>query len=120
MRNILNPIAALTFMVWLGGTLQAGLQKPNTASPAKGILDVVVVDEEDNRLSGALVAVPGYRSTTGIGGSCRFGLLAGRYSVLVSKPGYRGRRVNAGVRPNETTTLQVRLQKLPTTRPPRK
>jgi len=77
---------------------------------------VIVVDESGERLSGAHVAVPGYRSTTGLNGTCRFSLLPGRYTVLVNKPGYRGRRVQAGVRPGETTTTQVLLRKLPSTR----
>ena len=80
---------------------------------------MVVVDEEGKPLSGVLVSVPGYRSTTGLAGTCRFGLLPGRYAVLISKPGYRGRRVNAGVRPGETTTTRVTLQKLPPRAAPR-
>jgi uncharacterized membrane protein len=83
------------------------------AQPEKGILDVVVLDEAGKPLPGVLVAVPGYRSTTGLAGTCRFGLLPGRYAVLIRKSGYRGRRVNAGVRPGETTTAHVTLQKLP-------
>jgi uncharacterized membrane protein len=82
----------------------------------KGILDVVVLDEAGKPLPGVLVSVPGYRSTTGLGGACRFGLLPGRYAVLIRKSGYRGRRVNAGVRPGETTTTHVTLQKLPARR----
>jgi hypothetical protein len=85
--------------------------------PEKGILDVVVVDEADKPLPGVLVAVPGFRSTTGLGGTCRFGLLPGRYAVLIRKSGYRGRRVNAGVRPGETTTTRVTLQRLPSRAP---
>jgi uncharacterized membrane protein len=86
----------------------------------KGILDVVVLDEAGKPLPGVLVSVPGYRSTTGLAGTCRFGLLPGRYAVLISKSGYRGRRVNAGVRPGETTTTHVTLQKLPPRRSPQK
>jgi hypothetical protein len=86
---------------------------PPPGTPTRGILDVQVLDQEGNRLREATVAVPGYRSTTGIAGNARFSLLPGRYSVLVSKSGYRGRRVSAGVRPNETTELKVVLEKLP-------
>lgn len=86
---------------------------PPAGTPARGILDVQVVDEAGNRLRAATVAVPGYRSTTGIAGNARFSLLPGRYSVLVSKSGFRGRRISAGVRPSETTTLKVVLEKLP-------
>jgi uncharacterized membrane protein len=88
------------------------------ADSSKGVLDVIVVDQEGNRLSGALVSVVGYRATTGLNGTARFGLVPARYSILVSKPTFRGRRVNAGVRPGETTTLRVVLQKLPPSRAP--
>jgi uncharacterized membrane protein len=100
--------------------LAAQSKKEDVPAPGKGILDVIVVDQDGKPLQGVRVAVPGYRSTTGLGGTCRFGLLPGRYSVLISKGGYRGRRVNAGVRPGETTTTHVELQKLPPSRPPRK
>ncbi len=83
------------------------------APRSMGIVDVVVFDEQGRRLSGVLVAVPGYRSTTGIGGVCRFSLRPGRYAILARKSGYRGRRVNVGVRAGETTTARVKLQKLP-------
>jgi hypothetical protein len=73
--------------------------------------------QADKPLPGVLVAVPGFRSTTGLGGTCRFGLLPGRYAVLIRKSGYRGRRVNAGVRPGETTTTRVTLQRLPSRAP---
>jgi uncharacterized membrane protein len=85
--------------------------------PEKGVLDVVVLDEAGKPLPGVLVSVPGFRSTTGLAGTCRFGLLPGRYAVLIRKSGYRGRRVNAGVRPAETTTTHVTLQKLPSRSP---
>lgn len=93
---------------------------PPAFDQGKGVLDIIVVDQEGNRLSGATVAVPGYRSTTGLNGTARFGLLPGRYSVLVSKAKFRGRRINAGVRPGETTTLRAVLQKLPTPIPKKK
>jgi len=95
-------------------------QNENTPAPGKGILDVIVVDEDGKPLKGVTVSVPGYRSTTELGGACRFGLLPGRYSVLIKKEGYRGRRINAGVRPGETYTLRVELQKLAPGRPPHK
>ena len=114
--RMLRP-SALACALALTLTSWAGLQE--STAPSKGILDVVVTDQDGKPLSGALVAVPGYRSTTGLGGTCRFGLHPGRYAVLISKPGYRGRRVNAGVRPDETTTLRVVLQKLPTPTPPK-
>lgn len=97
----------------LAATVAALAAGPQQGSaPAKGTLDVLVLDTEGNRLRGATVAVPGYRSTTGLAGSCRFSLVPGRYSVLISKDGYRGRRINAGVKPGETTTLRVELQRL--------
>jgi len=99
---------------------QSKEKEPSQAQTGKGTLDVVVVGEEGKPLSGVLVSVPGYRATTGLGGTCRFGLLPGRYAVLISKPGYRGRRVNAGVRPGETTNTRVTLQKLPSARSPQK
>jgi hypothetical protein len=115
-KSILIIVAAL----WLNGLVWARAQQSSSAARGKGILDVIVLDENKKPLARVLVAVPGYRSTTGLGGTCRFGLLPGRYAVLISKPGYRGRRVNAGVRPDETTTLRVVLQKLPERRPPQK
>jgi uncharacterized membrane protein len=115
---------ALTLVVFFVlCTLLRAQSKEKEASQAqtgKGTLDVVVVGEEGKPLSGVLVSVPGYRATTGLGGTCRFGLLPGRYAVLISKPGYRGRRVNAGVRPGETTNTRVTLQKLPSARSPQK
>lgn len=104
----------------LAGAGVASGQKSNPPQRDKGVLDVIVSDESGKRVAGATVSVPGYRSTTGLNGTCRFGLLPGRYSVLVNKPGFRGRRVTAGVRPGETTTTEVRLQKLTPARPPRK
>ncbi len=86
---------------------------PTMNRPGKGILDVVVTDQDGNPLRGVKVSVPGFRSTTGQGGTARFGLLPGRYAVLIAKDGYRGKRVNAGIRPGETTTTRVMLQKLP-------
>jgi uncharacterized membrane protein len=114
-KSILIIIAAL----WLNGLFWAGAQESSSPARSKGVLDVIVLDENNKPLAGVLVAVPGYRSTTGLGGTCRFGLLPGRYAVLISKPGYRGRRVNAGVRPGETRTLRVVLQKLPPAPSPR-
>jgi hypothetical protein len=96
--------------------LAAQNDQEGMARPGKGILDVVVTDQEGNPLKGVVVSVPGYRSVTGLAGTARFGLLPGRYAVHISKPGYRGRRVNAGVRPGATTTTRVMLQKLPATR----
>jgi hypothetical protein len=109
-------IPAILIFACVSSWLVAQDQKPVAPALGKGILDVVVIDEEGKPLPGAAVSVPGYRSTTGLGGTCRFGLLPGRYAVLVSKNGYRGRRVNAGVRPGETTTTRIMLQKLPTAR----
>jgi len=115
-KVILSVIVTLC----LSAAVQISAQQAGAPARGKGVLDVIVLDEQNKPLRGVLVAVPGYRSTTGLGGTCRFGLLPGRYAVLVSKPGYRGRRINAGVRPGETTTLRVVLQKLPEPRPPRK
>ena len=86
---------------------------PTMNRPGKGILDVVVTDQDGNPLKGVKVSVPGYRSTTGQGGTARFGLLPGRYAILIAKDGYRGKRVNAGITPGKTTTTRVTLQKLP-------
>jgi len=109
----------LAFLVFASTSLHliAQSQKPEAPPPGKGILDVVVVDEEGKPLPGVNVAVPGYRSTTGLGGTARFGLLPGRYAVRISKAGFRGRRVNAGVRPGETTTSRIMLEKLPPAHP---
>jgi len=98
----------------------SALQTGTGAKANEGVLDVVVLDENGKRMVGASVSVPGFRSTTGLAGSCRFGLAPGRYSVLVNKDGYKGRRVTAGVRPSETTSIEVKLQKLQPARPPKK
>ena len=87
-------------------------QQPSALPHGQGQLEVIVVDEKDKPLSGALVALPGHRCTTGAEGKCKFKVLPGRYPLLISKDGYRGRRVNAGVRPAEVTTSRVELQKL--------
>jgi len=113
-----KAILIVILMLCLSGALGLGAQQSTAPARGKGVLDVIVLDENNKPLAGVLVAVPGYRSTTGLGGTCRFGLLPGRYAVLISKPGYRGRRINAGVRPGETTTRRVILQKLAPARPP--
>ena len=107
--------ASLVFCI--ATVLVAQNDQAGMVQPGKGILDVTVVDEDGKPLQGVAVSVPGYRSTTGLAGTCRFGLLPGRYAVLISKPGYRGRRVNAGIRPGETITTRVTLQKLPSRSP---
>ncbi len=86
---------------------------PTMNRPGKGILDVVVTDQDGNPLRGVKVSVPGFRSTTGQAGTARFGLLPGRYAILIAKDGYRGKRVNAGITPGKTTTTRVTLQQLP-------
>ena len=100
--------------------LHAQSQQPGALSHGQGQLEVTVVDEQEKPLSGALVALPGHRATTGAEGKCKFKVLPGRYPLLISKDGYRGRRVNAGVRPGEVTTTQVELQKLPPAPAPQK
>ena len=106
-------ILAILVAVVAVATRAAQNDKPTMNRPGKGILDVVVIDQDGKPLRGAKVSVPGYRSRTGAGGTARFGLLPGRYAVLIAKNGYRGKRVNAGIRPGETTTTRVTLQKLP-------
>jgi len=94
-----------------------------SAAPARGegtTLEIVVVDEEGKRLPDVLVAVPAFRSTTSQAGTCRFSLPPGRYSILISKDGYRGRRVSVGIRPGQTTKQRVKLQKLPPAPNPKK
>ena len=120
MRKVLGEIVGAFAVLLLVGRLEAGPQELKSSERGKGVLDVMVVDETGKRLPGTLVSLPGYRSTTGLSGTCRFKILPGRYSVLISKPGYRGRRIYAGVRPGETSTAQVQLQKLPPARPPRR
>ena len=100
-------------IVWFCAALVGQSQQPGMLPHGQGQLEVVVVDEQDKPLAGALVALPGHRATTGAEGKCKFKVLPGRYPLLISKDGYRGRRVNAGVRPGEVTTMRVELQKLP-------
>jgi hypothetical protein len=115
-----ESVLIVVVMLSLSGVLRATAQKSTPPARGKGVLDIIVLDEQNKPVAGVLVAVPGYRSRTGWAGTCRFGLLPGRYPVLVSKPGYRGRRINAGVRPGETTSLRVQLQQLPPAMPVRK
>lgn len=112
-------LSVASAVLWFAGGSIASGQKPSVRARGQSTLDVVVIDETGKPLPGALVSVPGYRSTSGLGGTCRFGLLPGRYAILVSKPGYRGRRVNVGVRPGETTTTHVKLRKLPSPHQPK-
>ena len=103
---------AASLVLWMGVLLVARAEEKNDPSRARGILDVLIVDENGKRLPGVTVAVPGFRSGTGLAGTCRFSLVPGRYSVLIQKDGYRGRRINAGIKPDETTSLRVQLEKL--------
>src|SRR5260370_32898699 len=83
-------VLALAVLVYF--PLAARSQSAGTPPrPGQGILDVVVVDEEAKPLEGVLVSVPGYHSKTGLSGTCRFGLIPGRYAILVHKEEYRGR-----------------------------
>jgi uncharacterized membrane protein len=120
MRRASVGLLLLLAVFCLCGAHVASAQQASLSEREKGILEVVVLDEKGEPLPEALVAVPGYRSTTGLNGTCQFGLLPGRYSVLVNKASYRGRRLMASVRPRETTTTQVQLQKLPVVRPQHK
>ncbi len=120
MRREVIFLGTILVGMLLCGALLGGTQQSGVTHRSKGILDVTVVDKNGERLRDARVAVPGYRSTTGLAGTCRFSLLPGRYAVLISKSGYRGRRIYAGVRPDETTTLRVTLEKLPARRSPQK
>ncbi len=108
------------FILRVGFSLGARPKQPSVPARGQGILDVEVVNEVGKPLPGALVSLPGYRSVTGLAGTCRFGLPPGRYAILISKEGYRGRRVNVGVRPAQTTRVRVKLQKLPPGLPKRK
>ena len=112
--------AVLLGVVWFCAALGGQSQQPGTLPHGLGQLEVIVVDEQDKPLSGALVALPGHRATSRADGKCKFNVLPGRYPLLISKDGYRGRRVNAGVRPGEVTTTRVELQKLPPAPAPRK
>jgi uncharacterized membrane protein len=105
-------VIAAFLVVWMTAGVRAAAQEPVDPSRARGILDVLVVNENNKPLPGVTVAVPGFRSKTGLAGTCRYSLVPGRYSVLIQKGGYRGRRINAGVRPGETTNLRVQLDKL--------
>ncbi len=111
-RNAMTLTWAACALLGVASTPRPESQQRGATASRNGVLDVVVDEETGNRLSGAVVTVPGYRSMTGLGGVCRFGLAPGRYAVVVSKSGYRGRTVDVRVRPGETTTTRVRLQKL--------
>lgn len=113
MRKRIALLVTACVVLLLAASRWADSQQGGVAARARGILDVMVLDENGKRLKGATVAVPGYRSVTGVGGTCRFSLYPGRYSVLINKAGYRGRRINAGVKPDETTTVRIQLEKLP-------
>ncbi len=115
--------AFLLGLAWVVAATRTHAAVPQSGTGAKageGVLDVVVLDENGKRMVGANVSVPGFRSATGLAGSCRFGLAPGRYAVLVNKDGYKGKRITVGIRPGETTSIQVQLQKLQPSRPPKK
>jgi len=120
MTKRIRVVIAAALVLWMSAGVRAKAQEAVDPSRARGILDVLIVDENGKRLPGVTVAVPGFRSTTGLAGTCRFSLVPGRYSVLIQKDGYRGRRINAGIKPDETTTLRVQLEKLATARQAKK
>lgn len=113
-------LAVILGVVWFCVALRGQSQQPATPPHGQGQLEVTVMDQQDKPLAGALVALPGHRCTTGAEGRCKFKVLPGRYPLLVSKNGYRGRRVNAGVRPGEVTTTRVVLEKLSPAPAPRR
>lgn len=116
MRRRSLALALVFVLMELPGAADPQARQPKTRASKEGILDVVVDDDTGQRLSDAVVSVPGYRSTTGLGGSCRFGLPPGRYSVSVRKTGYGARTARVYLRPEETTTAHVRLRKVPRVR----
>ena len=79
-RRILAIVAA-ALVVWMSASQKAAGQEPIDPSRARGTLEVQVVDESGKSLRGVTVAVPGFRSTTGSAGTCRFSLVPGRYSA---------------------------------------
>lgn len=114
---MLRRLVVLAFVVLIPAVARgAQNDTPTMNRPGKGILDVAVTDQDGKSLKGVTVSVPGNRSTTGLGGTARFGLLPGRYAVLIKKDGYRGKRVNAGITPGKTTTTRVILQKVPSSK----
>jgi len=113
-------LAVILGVMWFCVALRGQSQQPAALPHSQGQLEVTVVDQQDKPLAGALVALPGHRCTTGAEGRCKFKVLPGRYPLLVSKNGYRGRRVNAGVRPGEVTTTRVVLEKLSSAPAPRR
>jgi len=120
MGKTLKLAAFILVIVGFSAALNGQSQQPVDLPHGQGQLEVVVMDEQDKPLAGALVALPGHRATTGAEGRVKFKVLPGRYPLLISKDGYRARRVNAGVRPGEVTTTRVELQKLPPAPAPRK
>ena len=120
MRNVVISIIGALVLLPSNASVTAQPQGSAVIPRGRGTLEVVVVDEQGTPLAGVLVSLPGRRSSTGRDGSCKFNLLPGRYPIRVSKGAYRGRRMNAGVRPGETTTTRVQLQKLPGLPPPQK
>jgi uncharacterized membrane protein len=120
MRRVIILIAVLAIVLWASGTLTAGSQAAVKAAQSAGTLEIVVLDENGKPLPGAQVSLAGHRAATDKEGSCKFEVLPGRYPVLIRKDGYKGRRLNLGVRPGEITSQQVQLQKLTPPRPPKK
>lgn len=119
MRKVVARLL-IAFSVWCLGTLGASAQAPTVGADSRGTLEIVVFDETGKPFPGAQVSLPGHRASTGTNGSCKFDLQAGRYPVLINKSGYRGRRITVGVRPGETITEKVQLQKLSPARAPHK
>ena len=118
-KPLIGILAAVLAFCIVDGFWAKG-QEPATPAGGKGTLEVVVVGEAGQPLPGARVSLPGHRVSADRTGSCKTALLPGRYPVLINKDGYRGQRISAGVRPGETTTLRVQLQKLAPARPPGK
>jgi uncharacterized membrane protein len=120
MGRVMILMAVLAIALWAAGTLTVGSQAAANAAQSLGKLEIAVLDENGKPLPGAQVSLAGHRATTDKEGSCKFEVLPGRYPVLVRKDGYKGRRLNLGVRPGETTSQQVRLQRLTPPHPPTK
>ena len=119
MRKVVSRILIACSVCGLSALL-ANAQAPTVTAESRGTLEIVVFDETGKPFPGAQVSLPGHRASTGTNGSCKFDLQAGRYPVLINKSGYRGRRITVGIRPGETTTEKVQLQKLSPARAPRK
>jgi len=92
-------------------SLKAVITDAATHSGIKGAKASFILQNGQMKLTSAKPGKPMVKITTEKGNFRIRSLAAGSYSVTVDKPGYRGQVVSVDVTDNETTVLQVELEK---------